>query len=500
MSAPESSAVDAGQDSIQDGWPLLRHQRPWNGFTIFATSVSTAIATWCFIIGGFVSYYLTAGQGTLAILAGSLIGILFIVLACLPACVKYGIDSVVGSRPQLGTRGSALSMVAIYASTLGWNVILFVFLGRATASIMGALGWTVPSWFVGACGVVGIVVVLLMLARGPDALRDFSRPIAVLVLILGFVILWMLIDKVGLNTLLDAPAVAPSEDPAVNWASGIEVLIASNLSWWAYTGAMVRNGPSARRSLWPVVIGLGLGVGVGSLTGFYAGLVLPDSGGDPTQFLVDIGGPAVGVLALAFIVLANIGTAVVGVYASTLAVRQIPGVNRWSWRASTLTAVLPAFVLVGFFADQVFAGFGTFLAFLGVCFGPLCGIQIVDYFLLRRQRYDLPGLYDQRPSGIYRYWGGFNPVGFLAFAAGVATYIYLLDPVTYVSRPPFQYMTASIPAIVVAGAVYWLGATLVLRPLKRGGYDRIGAAGAGTDAPAAASTADARLPAHGGPA
>ena len=479
MSAPERTAADAGEASIQDGWPLLRHQRPWNAFTIFSTSVSTAIATWCFIIGGFVSYYLTAGQGTLAILAGSLIGILFIVLACLPASVKYGIDSVVGSRPQLGTRGSALSMAAIYASTLGWNVILFIFLGRATSAIAGALGWTTPDWFVGACGVVGIVVVLLMLARGPNALRDFSRPIAVLVLVLGFVILWLLIDKIGLDALTDAPAVAPSEDRAVNWASGIEVLIASNLSWWAYTGAMVRNGPSARRSLWPVVIGLGLGVGVGSLTGFYAGLALPDSGGDPTQFLVDIGGPVVGVVALAFIVLANIGTAVVGVYASTLAVRQLPGVSRWSWQASTLTAVLPAFVLVGFFADQVFDQFSTFIAFLGVCFGPLCGIQIVDYFVLRKQRYDLPALYAPGASGTYGYWGGVNPVGFVAFAAGVVTYIYLLDPVTYLSRAPFQYTTASIPSIVVAGVVYWLGAKLVLQPLRRGGYGRLQQAPAG---------------------
>ena len=172
-----------------------------------------------------------------------------------------------------------------------------------------------------------------------------------------------------------------------------------------------------------------------------------------------------------FIVLANIGTAIVGVYASTLAVRQFPVVQRWSWRASTLLAVLPAFVLVGFFADDVFSRFGTFLAFLGVCFGPMAGIQIADYFVCRRQRYQLGALFDGSPGAPYRYWGGFNPVGFVAFAAGMATYIYLLDPVSCVSRPPFQYTTASVPAVVVAGLVYWLGVTAVLRPLGRGGYD-----------------------------
>jgi NCS1 family nucleobase:cation symporter-1 len=129
-------------------------------------------------------------------------------------------------------------------------------------------------------------------------------------------------------------------------------------------------------------------------------------------------------------------------------------------------------VLVGFFPDAVFDRFGTFLAFLGVCFGPVCGIQIADYFGLRRQRLDAHALYDRTSAGAYHYWGGINPVGLVAFAAGVATYLYLLDPVTYVSRAPFQYLTASIPSITVAGLVYYLGARLVLIPSGRGGYQR----------------------------
>ena len=71
------------------------------------------------------------------------------------------------------------------------------------------------------------------------------------VLGLSIVIMIMLIASSGLETLIAAPAVAAWDSTAVNWTSAIEVLIASNLSWWAYTGAMVRNSPSARSSLWP---------------------------------------------------------------------------------------------------------------------------------------------------------------------------------------------------------------------------------------------------------
>ncbi len=456
--------------AVENGFPQPRGARTWGPRAIFGTSVSTAIATWCFLIGGFAAYYLPAVEGTLAVIAGSLLGILLIVRACLPVCSKYGIDSVTSSRPQFGTRGSVLSMVLIFGSTLGWNVILFILLGRATASIIGAFGAAPASWVVNVAGVIAALVVFAILARGANAVRDFSQPIAVGVLVLGFLVLVFLVREVGLGFILDAEPVYAWPDAKVNWASAIEVLIASNLSWWAYTGAMVRNSPSARQSLWPVVIGLGLGVGLGSLTGLYAALALPESGGDPTQFMVDVSGPVVGVIVLAFIVIANIGTAIVGVYASVVALRQLPFVGKTSWRTSVAIAVLPAIVLVGFFAEPVFGRFSTFLAFLGVCFGPVCGIQVVDYFILRKQRLDVGALYDERPGSAYRYWGGINPIGLVAFAAGVVAYIYLLDPVTYESRAPFQYLTASVPAFVVAGAVYWLGAKLVLAPLGKGGY------------------------------
>jgi NCS1 family nucleobase:cation symporter-1 len=45
-------------------------------------------------------------------------------------------------------------------------------------------------------------------------------------------------------------------------------------------------------------------------------------------------------------------------------------------------------------------------------------VLIADYFLLRRTRLDLRGLYEQ--AGPYWYVGGFNLAGLVALAAGVA--------------------------------------------------------------------------------
>ncbi|MCW5237625.1 NCS1 family nucleobase:cation symporter-1 [Verminephrobacter eiseniae] len=47
---------------------------------------------------------------------------------------------------------------------------------------------------------------------------------------------------------------------------------------------------------------------------------------------------------------------------------------------------------------------------LGACIGPLFGILIADYYLVRRQRVDVDDLYTLSPGGRYWYRNGINPV------------------------------------------------------------------------------------------
>ena len=55
--------------------------------------------------------------------------------------------------------------------------------------------------------------------------------------------------------------------------------------------------------------------------------------------------------------------------------------------------------------------------------------------------------------------------------AGVLTYLYLLNPITYASRSPYEYVTASLPTALVAGVVFALVTALVVRPAGKGGYE-----------------------------
>jgi NCS1 family nucleobase:cation symporter-1 len=97
---------------------------------------------------------------------------------------------------------------------------------------------------------------------------------------------------------------------------------------------------------------------------------------------------------------------------------------------------------------------------------PLCGIQIVDYYVLRKRHIDIRAIY----GGGYRFWGGFNPAAVVAMALGFVVYTYLLNPWTYASRWPYQYLTASLPTSLASALAYWLLTRSVVMPAGRGGY------------------------------
>ena len=60
--------------------------------------------------------------------------------------------------------------------------------------------------------------------------------------------------------------------------------------------------------------------------------------------------------------------------------------------------------------------FGWLVGYSGLL-GPVAGIMVADYFLLRHKRLQVADLY--RSNGLYTYRRGFNPRALIALAAGV---------------------------------------------------------------------------------
>ena len=447
-------------------WPLMPNERTWSALRLLIVLAVTAAAPWFFIIGGAIGMYLPLGMGTAAMIAGGLIGMGIVTLAAVPVSTRYAIDSVAAAVPQFGTRGVVAVIVPQYFSILGWNATLLVFFGDNVATLAGLAGIE-AAWLVPLVTVLALLLCFPILRHGATGVERVCQGLVIFVLGVGVVLIWLLVST-HRESIAAAQPVYASGDPQWDYVTGIEILIATNLGWWAYLGAMARQVPRASAAVLPSMVGLGLTVPLLSVIGLAAALALGHA--DPSATLASIGGPVFGVFALTIVALSNFGTVLAGTYAAALGLRQVQGFERVGWNALILASLVPLMVLTLFFAGPVKAHFTTFLSFIGLVFGPICGIQIADYFLLRRQRLSLRGIYNRNARSPYAFWAGINPAALVAMAAGCGTYLAILNPLTFTSRFPYAWTTASLPAVLAAGAIYWLMTTLVVRPAGKGGY------------------------------
>jgi len=465
MSVQDEILIEADKSA----WPLLPQERVWGPWQLGISLATAAAATWCYIIGEYVGYYLSFKEGFFALLAGSMIGMLIVALAAVPVAIRFGVDSIASSKPQFGSRGWIIPAAMQFVSIVGWNSLLLIFFAKSTRQLLLALGWIGEdshNFLVQATVLLAAGLVFLFLLKGSSGVDRIAK-ILVAHVFVGFWMLYILVTQHWEDLSAAVPAYAAT-DAHWNYTTGVEIGIISLLSWWPYIGAMVRMAPNGRRAAAPIMVGMGLPVPLLSAIGIAGILVLQVS--DPAEWMRTVGGPTYGVIALLFVAAANLGTAVAGVYSSSIGLRHFPALQKLSWPMLLLISIAPVGVVGLLIPDLFFANFGTFIAFIGLGFAPLCGIQIVDYYLLRKRRIDVRGLFEDRPDSAYRFWSGFNPASLIAMAAGFCTYLYLLNPITYESRWPYDYLTAALPTAVVGGVVYALITLLVVKPAGKGRY------------------------------
>jgi nucleobase:cation symporter-1, NCS1 family len=455
----------------RDVWPLLPAERNWTQWQLFVVLTVSAVATWCYLIGQFVASYLSFWPGFMTLTAGGMVGMLLVTVSVVPAATRFGIDSIATTKSFLGSRGWMIAAFLQYVSVIGWNASLLIFFSQSTVTLLKVLGVLNDSTSTIAgpmLTTIACICVYLGLLRGSTGVERLSKLLFGFVVGVGAWMLFMLLSQKG-GELLTAQPSAASADPLYNYTTGIEIGLVSLLSWWPYIGAMVRVAPAAPQATLPSMLGMGLPLPLVSAIGLGAMLVLQES--DPSKWLISLGGPLFGGIALLFVIAANFGTAVIGVYASAVGLKHLPLFNGLSWQLTVALSIAPVGIVGIVAPDWFMANFGSFLAWIGVMFAPMCGIQIVDYFWLRRQQLDIRATYETQAGSPYYYLGGFNPAGVAALAAGFGTYIYLLNPVSYESHAPYQFLTASLPTCFVAGLVYWLVTKFVCLPLGWGGYD-----------------------------
>jgi NCS1 family nucleobase:cation symporter-1 len=90
-----------------------------------------------------------------------------------------------------------------------------------------------------------------------------------------------------------------------------------------------------------------------------------------------------------------------------------------------------------------------FLGGLGALLGPLFGVVMADYWLLRRGRVNVPELYTDDPAGAYYYKKGVNPRAIIALVPAAAVALLIAFVPALEGAAPFAWFFAAGIAAVV---------------------------------------------------
>ena len=453
--------------------PVVRSERVWNFADFTWVNIGLAIATWAFLVGGATALLVGFWDGLLAMLIGNAIGVAIMLLASVVSSQRYGVEQYTVLRSVFGFGGVAVIVFTIILFTeIGWSSLLAVMFGRAAAQVSNtSFGTDIGpnSLIVTLFALIAIATAWVILAKGPLTIRFLNRIVAPGLAVLTVGMMFFLLVETSWSAIADAAPLQPFKDDGLNFALAVEFNLGVGFSWWPVMGSLARLTTSPRAAMWPAVIGLFGATIVAQVVGMAAALTLGSS--DPTIWMVPLGGAWLGVAALVFIAFANLTSLASIVYSTCLAFRQAGGSILTNVRWEVLCAgffVLPA--ILAFLPWLLYDQFLLFVTWTGAFLAAICGTVVADYFILRRQHIDLPGLYQHRETSPYHFAGGFNLAGLLSTALGAGTYVLLYNPQTLETRPAFNWITASVPAVVLAAVAHLVLTAVLNKKAGRGGY------------------------------
>ena len=253
----------------------------------------------------------------------------------------------------------------------------------------------------------------------------------------------------------------------LNILLALELNIGAGISWWPGLGALVRLNKTKSSTLWGNMIGLALmPVAVALLSAASAYTV---GSSDPTEWMIPLGGIGFGALALFFVILANLTSGAYAFYNTCLGLKNYNLFANRKWIFVTLCFLVPV-IIFSFFQDFMYNNYQMLMNYSSAIFGPMCMIQILDYYYFRKGHIDLRSLYNVRETSGMRYYGGANWGGILILVIAIAIYIYILNPATWAYAPIFTDTSAILPSCLFALIVYFIYGKY-LQKKHIGGFD-----------------------------
>ncbi|WP_416424445.1 NCS1 family nucleobase:cation symporter-1 [Pseudomonas sp. App30] len=418
--------------------PTKVHERTWNQWHITALWVGMSICVPTYTLGGVLTAYfgLTVGEALLAILLANIIVLVPLTLNAF-AGTKYGIPFPVLLRASFGVMGSNVPCLIRALVACGWFGIQTLFGGLAIHLFLGSVfeGWKALG---GTGEVIGFLLFwclnLWVVIRGAESIKWLETLSAPLLVLVGVGLLVWALPNISLTELLAQPPKRPEGASVVSYfCAGLTAMV----GFWATLSLNIPDFSRYAKSQKAQVVGQILGLPLTMFLFASLGVVMTAASvslvgemvSDPVSLIGHIKSPAWVAVAMALIIVATLSTnTAANIVSPTNDFQNLAPKLIGRTRAVLLTGVVGLLLMghellkkLGWIVSDVSLEkvFSNWLLGYSSLLGPIAGIMVVDYFLIRKQQLDLAGLYK---DGVYPAW---HWRGFVAF--GVPAVLTLLS-------------------------------------------------------------------------
>ena len=439
--------------------PTMPAQRTWGTYNYIALwfSMSMEVTTYMLaasLIAGGMNWKQAVGT----ILLGNLI-VLVPMLLNAHAGAKYGIPFPVFVRASFGPVGANIPAMLRAVVACGWFGIQTWIGGQAIAAMVAVL-WApaahMPSvtW---VCFLGFWALNMVVVWCGVESIRFLQSFSAPLMLVLGLALLGFMLHRAGgFGPMLTTPSRFTTTHGFLKFFFPSLTAI---VGYWATLSLNIPDFTRYAKKQESQILGQAFGLPVGMVLFSFIGIAVTSAStvvfGEPIWNPVTLLGrfhqPWIAFLGLVGLLIATLNV--------NIAANVVSPSNDFSNLAPRLISFRTGGMITGFLGLammpwKLMATFGSYVfgwlvGYSGLL-GPVAGIMVTDYFLVRGTRLDTYSLY--RRGGMYEYKNGFNPAAIVALVLGV--FAALVGK--FVPRVEFLYDYAWFVGFFLSGAIYYL--------------------------------------------
>jgi NCS1 family nucleobase:cation symporter-1 len=438
-----------------------KDERTWgvtNYISLWA-AMSVCIPTYL-LASGLIAAGMSWTEALGTILLGNVIVLIPMVLNG-HAGARYGIPFPVYARASFGVMGAIVPAMLRALVACGWFGIQCWIGGQALFSMLRVVVPSAGADWVWACFGAFWLLNMVVVWRGIETVKSLQVLSAPLLLIVGLALLfWMMGRAGGFGVVLaSADDFRAAQGTAPEFWRIFVPSLTGIVGFWAAAALNIsdftRYAKSQRAQIEGQAIGLPAAMMLYSLLAIAvtAASVIATPGHkaiwSPIELVASFDRPAIAIAGLAAILLATLNT--------NLAANVVSPSNDFSSLRPDLISVRMGGLITGILgilfmpwelaADPHRYINGWLVGYSGLL-GPIAGVMIADYFIVRRCSLDVNALYVR--GGVYEYAAGFNPRALIALAAGAIVALVGL----FVPRLHWLYECAWFAGFAVAAVVY----------------------------------------------